>query len=187
MKKIITTAMMLISVSHGFNASAETDYFFGGSIGSSNLRYTVKDNFMEYSDNEGSTEMSFRAGSDFLNNYRAYASFTKNEFDDVQQSSLKINGDRLFPLDNIVSIYAGVSAGTASFEGESYVVKGLTFGIQFGALIKLSEHVSVEGGWSYDMTSASNKYSNSADMSPYKNKLLFEQVSTAKFGANYTF
>jgi hypothetical protein len=41
---------------------AEPEYFVGGSIGSTNFEYTFRSDLVDMSDDEGSTEKSFRAG-----------------------------------------------------------------------------------------------------------------------------
>jgi hypothetical protein len=187
MKTIITAAIMSISVIAASKAMAEPGYFLGGSIGSANLEYTFRSDLEDFSDDEVSTEKSFRAGAIYKNNSRAYASFGLNDFDGLEQRSIKISGDKLFPLASIVSLFAGVSAGATSFEDERLDETGIIYGFQVGALIHLSKNLSLEGGWSYDITTASYEYPDLTGGILDAGELSFERVSTAKFGANYIF
>jgi hypothetical protein len=51
---------------------------------------------------------------------------------------------KLFSLKNIVSLYAGISVGAISLEVDTLDERGIIYGFQVGALIYLSENLSLE-------------------------------------------
>lgn len=141
-----------------------------------------------------------RGGAVFNGDIRAYATFSKVGYDYLDQITLSASADKLFPVYNKMSFYAGGTLGYTSFDfDDAGKESGLLAGVQGGIFYQATPAIGVDIGVSYSITTAEFEYKEPYTESytvgrttytyeeNYEEKEEFESVLAFKVGVDYKF
>ena len=139
-----------------------------------------------------------RGGAVFNGDIRAYATFSKVGYKvgyddlDLDQITLSASADKLFPVNNEMSFYAGGTLGYTSFDLDDIGKEsGLLAGVQGGIFYQATPAIGVDLGESYSITTAEFEYkeSDTFGSTTYTDevKAEFESVLAFKVGVDYKF
>lgn len=158
--------------------------------------YKYYDEYYDYSESgsesESDTLFYVRGGVVFNNDIRAYATFSKVGYDYLDQITLSASADKLFPVNNEMSFYAGGTLGYTSFDPDDFGKEsGLLAGVQGGVFYQATPAIGVDLGVSYSITTAELEYKESYTVGRKtytdEGKTEFDSVLAFKVGVDYKF
>ena len=194
-----TTTKLLAAAALAFtlgttNAIAQTEYFVGAGLGTSKLSvdYKYYDDFFNVSESgsesESDTLFYVRGGAVFNGDIRAYATFSKVGYDDLDQITLSASADKLFPVNNEMSFYAGGTLGLTSFDLDDIGKEsGWLAGVQGGIFYQATPAIGVDLGVSYSITTAEFEEKETLTLGSITYTDEFESVLAFKVGVDYKF
>ena len=147
---------------------------------------------------ESDTLFYVRGGAVFNGDIRAYATFSKVGYDYLDQITLSASADKLFPVNNEMSFYAGGTLGYTSFDPDDFGKEsGLLAGVQGGIFYQATPAIGVDIGVSYSITTAEYKESYTdtytygsttyTEEEKVEFEFEFESVLAFKVGVDYKF
>ena len=179
MKKIVLSVVFMVSSLLAVNVEP----FVGLDIGTSNGSFqanTTKGNVNIDGDDES---LGLKIGAILNEKHRIYLSYSEFAPDhDLEYKFPAVNYDYLIPVKSFFTVIVGAHIGY----GESSFFLGyedkseVNYGLQFGVLKDITEHISLELGLKY--TFIDNEGSKSTGST-----LTQEDISTISFGVNYKF
>lgn len=187
MKKLLALSVALAVSAPAF---ADEGFFVGVGIGNAKLSYDYDDSFFEEkgSDSESDTAIYLRGGKLLRDDVRAYVDLTKVDYDGLDQLSITASADKLFPVADQFSLYAGGSLGYVNLDlEEASKESGILYGVQGGAIFSANENIDIDFGLSYLFTTAEFKESENYMGVTYTNKVEFTDLVTFKVGVGYRF
>ena len=198
-----TTTKLLAAAALAFtlgttNAIAQTEYFVGAGLGTSKLSVDYKyyddyyDESESVSESESDTLFYVRGGAVFNGDIRAYATFSKVGYDYLDQITLSASADKLFPVNNEMSFYAGGTLGLTSFDLDDIGKEsGWLAGVQGGIFYQATPAIGVDLGVSYSITTAEFEEKETLTLGSItltvEGKEEFESVLAFKVGVDYKF
>lgn len=206
-----TTTKLLAAAALAFtlgttNAIAQTEFFVGAGLGTSKLSadYNYNYNYDDFWNESGSVSVSesdtlfyVRGGAVFNGDIRAYATFSKVGYDylgqiNLDQITLSASADKLFPVNNEMSFYAGGTLGYTSFDfDDDGKESGLLAGVQGGIFYQATPEIGVDLGVSYSITTAEleekETLTDGSETYTFEDKVEFESVLVFKVGVDYKF
>lgn len=202
--KLLAAAAALALTLGATNAMAQTETFAGVGLGNSKVSADVKyyDEEYDYSESESFSESDtlfyLRGGAIFNNDIRAYITLSNVTYDvlgsglDLDQLTLAASADKLFPIDDKMSFYAGGTLGYTSFDPDfGGKETGLLAGIQGGIFYQATPAIGLDAGLSYSITTAEfkEKETYTVGSSTYTDefKIELDSVLVFKVGVDFMF
>jgi len=187
MKKSLIVIGLLLG---GISLNAEEQIFIGVDLGQVKLTGSS-----EEGTNSGSNESSssIKIGKNFTD-YRIYGKYTYVEIEKSTLSAITLHYDKYFTYKEIKP-FIGAEVGyitltdDESFGGDNLAMSGLTYGLNIGAIHDINQKISLEIGFEYILTSASDNICTETldDNCVKKSTINLDSYTNLKIGFNYKF
>ena len=157
-KKSLIVASLLLATS----SVLADNTFIGLDLGKSKGTATVSyQGYSKTSSGDKTSSFSLKAGK-IYSDHRIYGKYTDVDEDDGSSTALTGHYDKFLSTDGKVKPFIGGAFGYVSIKADdnSYDISGLTYGITLGAVAEITKQASIEIGYDYMLSSASDTLDN---------------------------
>ena len=151
MKKLISILFLSLFVSHTQAGNILDGAVFGVSLIRQDVNLAIDIQGSAVSSNESATGMGVYIDKYYKRKFRLNSTLSYVAYDSFDLAALTVSADRLIPLNQRVSFFAGLSGGAGMQKyndvGISDASFGLVYGVEIGGIAYVNSNLMIESGY----------------------------------------